>query len=171
MKKKVILACYLALLVLGLIYAQQAFGVSADKLEEEARREQQIPSHWQLAKNVNETIGALLFYDEETGDSTYAIYLPRKGLSFGYFFRAGGVNSEIREGTPMFSYVDQGSAILSMNKEKIAAIELELIEGTKTIPIDPERPFALALPKELGVLRLYDQAGKELQLSVVNVME
>ena len=171
MKKKVIYACYLAVLVLLLSFAQQAFGVSAAKLEEDARREQQIPSHWQVAKDMNETMGALLFYDEETGDSTYSIYLKRTGLSFGYFFRAGGVNSEIREGTPMFSYADQGSAVLSMNKEKVATIELELKEGTKIVPIDPEKPFALALPKESAVLRLYDQTGTELPLSVAYTTE
>jgi len=88
MKKKVILACYLALLVLGLIYAQQAFGVSADKLEEEARREQQIPSHWQLAKDVNETIGALLFYDEETGP-TPSTFRERGYLSATFLELAG----------------------------------------------------------------------------------
>lgn len=138
------------------LYSNGSIGVSESKIESDARKSQKIDDNWQVSKSISYPMGALLFYDTESYGLTYSIYLNRKGLSFGYFFRSGGSRSDIKEGICEFRYDGYGRALLSMNKAKVERIEIDNGQEIKTIGIDSEKPFTLVLPENCGVVTIYD---------------
>jgi hypothetical protein len=155
------------LIILALITSAGVFGVSADSIEQDARKSQKINSSWQISKSVNDRLGAIIFYSDTLDDYTYSIYLKRSGLSFGYFFRSGGSNSSIMAGIHEFTYNSNGSALISMNKAKVAKIELDNGVNITKIDVDPTKPFAVVIPANCGSVLLYDVNGNVVPISVV----
>lgn len=151
------------------LYSNGSIGVSQSKIESDARKSQKIDDNWQVSKFISYSIGALLFYNTESDDLTYSIYLNRKGFSFGYFFRNGGSRSDIKEGICEFSYCGYGRALLSMNKAKVKRIEIDNGQEIKTIDIDSEKPFTLVLPENCGSVKIYDKNNNTIPItSLVN---
>ncbi len=129
-------------------------GASKGSLEKDARKSQHIDSSWEIAKSVNETLGVLLFYDKNTYDYTYSIYVNHPGISYGYFFREGGGFVGLENGPVQFTN-EQGSAIFSLNQDKISRIEF----GNKNllpIMIDPSKPFTALIPDHSESITMYD---------------
>jgi hypothetical protein len=56
----------------------------------------------------------------------------------------------------MFTNDTGDSALLSMNKDGIARIELDNGIDKTEIDIDPSKPFTAVLPKDYGSVTLYD---------------
>ena len=109
----------------------------------------------------------MIFYSGNHEYHTYSVYLNRCGLSFGYFFRDGGSNSIIASGIQMFTYGENGSAIISMNKDRVARIVYGDSEDITEILVDPARPFAAVVPFDCGSIALYSENGIELPFSVI----
>ena len=86
------------IILLGFLIVWQAdvLGVSAGRLEEDARENQEIKNGWEVAQAVNDDMCAMLFYDEEKDDCAYSIYLSREGFSFGYRSEERRVGKECR---------------------------------------------------------------------------
>jgi hypothetical protein len=133
-----------------------SIGVSESKIELDARKAHKIDDNWQVAKFISNPIGVLLFYDTKSNDSTYSIYLDRKGFSYGYLFHSGGSGNWIDEGVIELNFDGYGRALISMNKAKIERIEIDNGQEVKTITIDSKKPFTVALPGNYGIVTMYD---------------
>lgn len=144
------------------------FGVTAGRLEQDARKSQKIDPSWAVSKSVNNEMGAMLFYNKQADRAVLSIYLNRHGFSYGYFFRSGGSISDIMDGVAEFSYLNNGKALLSMNNAGINRIEFGN-EKVAAIKIDPSKPFSVTVPQNCGSIVMYDINGKE--IPVTNVLE
>jgi hypothetical protein len=154
-----------ALFIYLLIYSSGILGVTASKLEQDARSSQHIDKSWSVEKAVSDNIGAMIFYGEQSDESVFSIYLNRNGFSFGYFFYAGGSAGAIADGVAEFTYLDYGSSLLSMNRDKVEKI----VFGNKDIApilVDPTKPFAVILPDNCESFDLYDINGKSIPITV-----
>ncbi len=143
-------------IALALIISSGVFGVPANNIEQDARKNQKIDSTWEVSKSVNSGLGAMIFYDDTLDDYIYSIYVNRDGFSFGYFFRSGGANSGIMDGICKLRYDPNGSALISMNKAGVARIDLDNGVNVTRIDIDPTKPFAVVIPINSGSVTLYD---------------
>ena len=62
------------LLAFLIIWQAGIFGVSRDRLEQDARERQNIAGSWEMAQDVNEDVCAMLFYDDVRENYTYSIW-------------------------------------------------------------------------------------------------
>lgn len=139
-----------------IVWQADVLGVSAGRLEEDARENQEIKNGWEVAQAVNDDMCAMLFYDEEKDDCAYSIYLSREGFSFGYFYRQGGCDPYVTDSVKGIVFEDKGIALLSMNEDGVCKIVVDNNEGEKVISVDPEEPFAVVLPADCGAITMYD---------------
>lgn len=166
-KKRIIIfiaICIAALFVIAL--SAGVFGVSAGNIEQDARKSQRINSSWAVSKATNDRLGAMIFYNETLDDYVYSIYVNREGFSFGYFFRHSG-SGGIMDGIHEFTYDTNGSALISMNKSKVAGITLDDGIHVTRIDIDPTKPFAAVIPVNCGYVTLYDVNGNVVPITAI----
>lgn len=149
----VVLIILLAFLI---VWKADILGVSESRLEQDARESQNIESDWEVARDINEDICAMLFYDEDRDECTYSIYLSREGLSYGYFFRQGGTDPYLTEGVRGVVFEDKGIALMSLNEDKVSKIIVENGDSERVIQVDPEEPFAVVLPVDCSAITMYD---------------
>ncbi|HBA47197.1 MAG TPA: hypothetical protein DCZ91_05255 [Lachnospiraceae bacterium] len=149
----IILIILLAFLI---VWQADVLGVSAARLEQDARENQEIGNNWEMAQAVNDDMCAMLFYDEEKDDCAYSIYLSREGFSFGYFFRQGGFDPYMAESVKGIVFEDKGIALLSLNEDGVCRIVVDNDTGKKVISVDPEKPFAVVLPVDCSEITMYD---------------
>lgn len=154
----VIIGCILTILLVAL--GSGGVGISADSIEPDARKQQNIDRKWEVSMSTSRKFSAMIFYNDTLDNYVYSIYVNRNGLSWGYFFWEGGANVDMVNSVHVFAYDDQDSALISMNKDKVAKIEFDRGDGgVKTIDVNPERPFAVVLPDNPGLITLYDAEG------------
>ena len=167
-KKRMIITGFaiFAVLALAVVFFGGVIGVSADNIENDARKSQRI-SEWDSFGTSNEGIAAFIFYNATHDDHTFSLYLNRDGFSFGYFFSEGGSSSIITNGILMLDYGSSGSAIFSMNKDRVAKIEYEAGDDVIEFSIDPSRPFAVVLPKSCSSVALYSDSGNDVSITSV----
>lgn len=167
MKKrlKLIIVVVVSAFFVYLLYSSGILGIPASKLEQDARSSQHIDESWSVKKEVSNKIGAMIFYDEQSDESVFSIYLNRNGFSFGYFFYAGGSVGAIADGIAEFTYSDYGSALLSMNHDKVEKIVFGN-QNLSPISVDPMDPFAIILPDNCESFSLYDVNGKSIPITV-----
>ena len=160
MKKVIVITAIVVAVAVGILFATDAFGISANNLEEDARKNQRIGIEWAVSKSINEKLGAMIFYNDTLDSHIFSIYVKRGGLSFGYFFRAGGSDSQIANGIREFNfptpYDINGSALISMNKDNVVRIEIDNDVEIIVINVDPNKPFAVVIPINPGSVTLYD---------------
>lgn len=144
------------LLAFLIVWQADILGVSASRLEQDARENQDIQSDWEMAQDVNEEMCAMIFYDEEKEECAYSIYLSREGLSFGYFFRQGGFDPYMSESVKGVVFEDKGIALLSLNQDGVCKIVAGGSDSEKVITVNPEEPFAVVLPVDCGAITMYD---------------
>lgn len=143
----------------GIYFCYNNIGVSVSKLEEDIRSSQKIEDGWTVEGNAGESMAAFISYPQDKSDHTFSVYVKQHGLSFGYFFRAGGDVYEIEKGIAEFTLADYSErAFISMNSQKVVKAEISG-SGGRTIEIDPERPFAFVLPCNMGSVTFYDADG------------
>lgn len=161
---------YMGLLIImlfvlfSILYFNNNIGTRKSNIEKDARISQKIDDSWQVAKSISDTMAAMLFYDEDLNDYTFSIYVNKRGLSFGYFFRGGGSTNIENEG--IAEYKIEGyheKAYLSMNRQQIAKIEIDDGNTTEIIDIDMAKPFAIVLPIGIGSIKIYDKDGNVLR--------
>jgi hypothetical protein len=142
-------------------------GIRADSIEADARKAQKVDDKWDVSISTNRELSAMIFYNDALDKYIYSIYINRDGLSWGYFFGGGGASVHImdRDGVPAFEYADHGCALISMNKSEVARIELDNErDEINVIDIDPQKPFAVVLPKNIGSITLYNTKGDAIPL-------
>lgn len=144
------------LLAFLIVWQADILGVSANRLEQDARENQDIQSDWEMAQDVNDEMCAMLFYDEEKEECAYSIYLSRDGLAFGYFFRQGGSDAYMTDSVKGVVFEDKGIALLSMNEDGVCKIVADSDEAEKVISVDPREPFAVVLPVDCTAITMYD---------------
>lgn len=149
----------IVLLAFVIIWNANIIGVAAGSLEKDAREEQDIANDWEMAQAINDKLCAMLFYDVETRDYTYSIYMKKEGTAYGFFFSQGGQDAYIGEGVRGMVFEDIGIALLSMNADKVSRIEVADGVEKKTIEIDPAKPFVVVIPVNSGEITMYDSLG------------
>lgn len=154
----------IVLLAFIIIWNANIIGVAAGSLEKDAREEQGIASDWEMAQAVNEEMCAMLFYDQETRDYVYSIYMKKEGTAYGYFFSQGGKDAYIGEGVRGMIFDDKGVALLSMNEDRVCKIEVDDGVAEKTIEIDPTKPFVVVIPINSGEITMYNSLGNVVSL-------
>lgn len=153
----IILLAVLIIMNLGIV------GVSQNRLEQAARKDQDISSDWKMVQDINEDMCIMLFYNEAKSDCRYSVYETRDGISYGYFFIDGGVDGFMIDSARSMVYEDRGIVLLSMNRDKVCRIEVESA-ATGTIQVDPSKPFAVLLPVNCGEITMYDAQGEIVML-------
>ncbi len=144
------------LLAFLIIWQAGIFGVSKDRLEQDARKRQSVENSWEMVQAVDDNICAMLFYDESRGKYTYSIYLTKEGLSYGYFYRQGGTDAYMEEGVKGLVFENKGIALLSLNEDKVCKIVVDNSVEEKTIRVDSDEPFAVVLPIDCSAITMYD---------------
>lgn len=155
----------LVIILLGILIIMNLgiIGVSKSRLDQEARKSQNISGDWKMVQDINEDMCVMLFYDESKNDCRYSVYLTHDGISYGYFYADGGVDGFMINGSRSVIYEDKGIVLLSMNKDKVCKIEVGS-GATTPISVDPSNPFALILPMNCGEITLYDAQGNVVTL-------
>ncbi len=111
-----------------------------------------------------------LFYNEDLSEYTFSIYENRYGFSFGYFYCYGGGLLGISDSIRRFDYDGKGSIFLSLNKVKVARIEIDNgVQQPEVIAVDPEKPFSVIIPEDSGEIRVYDIEGNSIPLGDIPV--
>ncbi|MBS4933630.1 MAG: hypothetical protein KH020_20490 [Clostridiales bacterium] len=158
-----------AVIAVGIIVFSQSdfIGISASHVEEDARKSQRIPDSWEVVQSRNDELYALLLYDPDNkGAYTYSLYENKKRISFGYSFRSGGDLSGISNTAIKYVYDNKGCVLVSLNKQRIQKIERDNGE-LDSIQVDTEKPVVVVFPVNSGILKLYDETGKEVLYETV----
>lgn len=160
-----VMVCIIASFI---IVSQSDFiGISASHVEEDARKSQRIPDSWEVVQSHNDELYALLFYNPDNkGAYTYSLYENKKGISFGYSFRSGGDLSGISNTAIKYVYDNKGCVLVSLNRQRFQKIEVDNGEGD-LIEVDAKKPVVAVFPVNSGILKLYDEAGKEVLYETV----
>ena len=158
---RILLVC---VLLLGFLYMDDDIGTSAANLESDIRNLQNIPEDWIVEGDVSDTMAAYISYPQDRSDHTFSVYVNRPGLSFGYFFRAGGKLSEIQEGIAEFTAEGANErALISMNQQQVQQLQIEDGHAKQAIDIDSDQPFAIVLPINAGSITFYDVNGNAVE--------
>lgn len=150
----------LCVLFVGSLFFNHDIGVPKSRLEEDIRSSQHIDNTWTVTGEASEEIAAYVSYPEDRSDHTFSIYVNYPGLSFGYFFRAGGSFSGLH--TSIVSYTVSGTnqrAFISMNEQHAARLKINGGNVEQVIELDSNKPFALVLPQNMDVVAFYDTEG------------
>ena len=148
------------IIIIWVLYFNNDIGIAKSNIEEDARKSQKVSDDWEVVKYTTETMSAMLFYDESHKNHILSIYVNRKRIPFGYFFRGGGATGAIAEGVAQFyinGYKEQ--AFISMNRQKISKVEINNSNSIQTIAIESAKPFAFILPVNIGSVTMYDING------------
>lgn len=146
----------IVLLAFLIVWQADVLGVSAARLEEDARESQDIENGWEVARAINDDMCAMLFYDEDRDECAYSIYLSGDGVSFGYFFEQGGVDPRIGKGVKGVLFKDKGIALLSLNEEGVSKIVASNSVKQEVVQVDPDKPFVVVFPADCGEIVMYD---------------
>ena len=155
----ILILCIL-LIFLVFLYANHNIGITKANIQNDIRKSQKITDSWITDGTASHRMAAFLSYPEDKKEHTFSIYVNRPGLSFGYFFRGGGSLSTIAQSILEISIEGFAErAFLSMNTQNI--VRLEIDDGTtiEKLDLDKEKPFALVLPENAGVVTFYDIRG------------
>ena len=163
---KVILCVCLALI--ALFYFLHALngviGIPADKLEHDLHTVSHVPEDWTVTGHTSDTVAAFISYPEDRSDYTCDLYVKRDGFSFGYFFRGGGSLCRFEE--PVSGYIVEGyqeCAYFSLNEHHIAKVTVYTGTSRRVFELDKDRPFAIVLPTDQGIVTFYDAQGEEVE--------
>ena len=159
---KIILAVLLVcLLAVGFLFVNNDIGKTADSLESDIRSSQKIQDDWTVTGSVSDTMAGFISYPQNMSDHTFSVYVNRPGVSFGYFFRGGGSLSSVERYIAEFKVEGYSErAFISMNAQKTARVEIDNGNKIEIIEIDSEKPFAIVLPGNAGVITFYDVNGE-----------
>lgn len=170
---KMLLFVLSIIIILSLLYvsvwSHDIIGVAKNKIEEDARKSQKIDENWFVAKDVNDKMAGLLFYDEEISHHVFSIYLNRDNFSLGYMFQVGGSLFGDKAEIQGISYQGKGMVLLSLNGKGIKEIKIENGVEIQTIQLDPAKPFVVIIPpSDDGRVSLYDINGENIAIDTIH---
>ena len=114
-----------------------------------------------LAVYGDDQLAAMVFYPEDRADHTFSLYWNRPGPSAGWFFRAGGSITPLQEGVVRFTLEGCGEvAYGSLNRPGVSQVVVDDGSDPRVLSLDPEKPFALVLPRNAGTVTFYDREGR-----------
>ncbi len=162
--REILIVCaFIAFGILGCLFCtRDAFGVPASKLEHDVRTSSHVPDDWTVTGQVSDTVAAFISYPDDLSDYTCDLYVNRDGFSFGYFFRGGGSLCRFEE--PVSGYIVEGyqeCAYFSLNEHHISKVTVYTGTSRRVIELDEDRPFAIVLPTNEGIVTFYDAQGEE----------
>ena len=149
------------LLGFGFLWLNNDIGLSDDRLAWDFRQSQTIQNDWHISGDITDTMAAFIAYPEDRSDHTFAVYVNRPGLSFGYFFRGGGDIVSVERA--IAEYTVEGyreRAFISMNAQKAVRVEIDNGNEVEILPLDSSKPFALVLPLNAGDVTFYTEQGQ-----------
>jgi hypothetical protein len=148
------MAAIIFIVLFSVLYFNSNIGVLESGIEKDARTGHKIDDNWEVTKSTTDNIAAMVFYDENIDNHIFSIYVNRKGLSLGYFFRgAGPVSSDIVQ-YQIDGYEEK--IYLSMNKQQVFKAEIDEGDTIEIIKIDNTKPFALVSHNNIGAIIFYD---------------
>lgn len=129
-------------------------GISKSNIEKNARVAMSIDSEWGTAQDSGEKISAFLFYDKETLNHTFSIYVKKHFLP-GYEFTSGGATPYGVKGIVEFSSdnIDE-TVYLSMNTQKTSQAKIDNGISVEEIEIVKDKPFVIIAPNDGSVFFL-----------------
>ena len=148
----------------GCYYLTNYIGVQRSKLEADIRLQQKIEPDWTVVGNASDMIAAFISYPDDMSHHTFSVYIKRERPYLGYFFRAGGNLWEQRGITEFEMDGYNERAFLSTNKWQVERLEIDNCNSIKVIDIDSDKPFAIVLPVNAGVITFYDVDGNTVKL-------
>ena len=149
------------LLGFGFLWLNNDIGLSDDRLAWDFRQSQTIQNDWHISGDITDTMAAFIAYPEDRSDHTFAVYVNRPGLSFGYFFRGGGDIVSVERA--IAEYTVEGCrerAFISLNTHGVVRVEIGNGNEVEIIPITSSKPFALVLPLNAGEVTFYNEQGQ-----------
>lgn len=154
--KKTIFCLAIACVVLVLVLTID-IGMTKNRIEKDADKDRDVFTTY-VEKEISKDIAAFLFYDKERKIHDTRIYVNYPGLSFGYFFKYGGNSPEVENGVGLFE-MDKIPAVayVSMNKPEVSHMIVGSGDAEELIVIDSDKPFAVVVEKELGMVRIFDK--------------
>lgn len=158
---KIVLALVLVCVVfVGILYANNCFGIRGPKIESDIRASQKIQSDWTVDGVVSDSMAAFISYPQDKSDHTYSVYVNRPGFFFGYFFRGGGDIVAVEDFISEFTVEGYNErAFISLNTQKVDRLEIDDGNEVQVIDIDSDKPFAIVLPMNAGNIAFYDIDG------------
>lgn len=153
-----------SILFVGFLYVNNDIGVASANLEADIRLSQKIKDNWMVEGSVSDTMAAYISYPQNMSDHIFSVYVNRPGLSFGYFFRGGGSLSEVDKG--IAEYTVEGykeRAFISMNQQRVAQLEIDDGNSIQVMDMDSNKPFAIILPVNTGIVTFYDVNGNTVE--------
>ncbi len=177
MKKRKRNPLVMRMLCIGLLVCAVSFFSKDDDvikgdLEENARNAYQIGENWKCAKQIDERMGALLFYDENTQEHRFLLYMQNGGFKGGYQLIKSDSSTYIADGVEGYAFQEKGMVLFSMNKEQAKEMYVTNQAGhTTIIPVDAWKPFALVLPKDAKDVVLYGREKQKIPIDNINVYE
>ena len=146
------------------LYTNNEIGVTSSKLEADIRSSQKIKDDWTVDGSVSSTMAAYISYPQDLSDHSFSVYVNRPGLSFGYFFRGGGILSGIQRGIVEFTVEGYNErAFISMNQQQVTQLEIDDGNTIQVLDIDSNKPFAIVLPISAGTITFYDVNGNTVE--------
>lgn len=160
-KKMVSAVCTFLCAAVFLLYWNNDIGIPASGMVQDIHSSQKIQEDWQTKGENGEHMAAFLSFPEDEADHTFSVYVNRKGLSFGWFFRGGGSLTGV--GRYITEFTVEGCterAFISMNGQNIVCMETDDGSGAVRRNIEQGRPFAFIVPAEAGTVTFYDAEGQ-----------
>lgn len=148
----------LVFVVTWVVYLRSNTYVPVEQIEVDARKFHNIETDWQVVKDTNSNISAMIFFSEEKKDFSYSIYVYHNGFLKGYAPRIGGKIDEIRNACTKFVFNEIDSiAYLSMNAQKICKVEIDDGDNVTTVSLNASEPFALVFSSNVGNVTFYNE--------------
>ena len=162
----------IGLLVCAISFFNGKDDVAKGDLEQIAREQYRIGENWDCAKQIDDRMGALLFYDENTNAHRFLLYMKNMGLQGGYKLINSDTSTYIQDGIEGYAFQEKGMVLFSMNSVQIKEMRVTNKDGhTTIIPVDAWNPFAVVLPRNAQNVVFYNRAGEEVPISNINVYE
>ena len=148
---------FIAVVFVGVLYVNNDIGMRKAKIVSDIRSSQRIDESWSTTGETSDSMAAYISYPEDGSDHTYSVFVNRPGLSFGYFFRAGGSLTGVVKYISEFTLDGyQERAFIATSALQVTRLEINNGQDVQVIEFDSEKPFAIVLPINAGELVFYD---------------
>ncbi len=151
---------FICLVFIGYLFLGNNIGISKNDIISEVRKLEKITDDWTTCEEVVGTTAACISYPQDKSNHSYSIFVNKKGLSFGYFFRDGGrsyvVENSIGEYT-ITGYSDR--TFISMNNQNVVRVDIDTENGIETRELKSGEPFVFILENNPGDVTFYDVDG------------
>ncbi len=132
--------------------------VTAHDLEVNMRKYQAVNEEWNVEIAMSDDFAAVIAYDDNLTDHTFAVYKNANDTFTDYEYRYGGHTTSVERSVSVYKF-DGTLVLISMNALHISKIECH--DGD-CYEIDPARPFVLIV--QSGGFDVFDNKGNLIDL-------